>query len=111
MIYSLFGIACILSLFIKELLIFKMNYNINKNFHNVILDNIIDAPINVYHDISPFGQILNKLTIDLDKSVLFFTHFSTTLKYLCTLFGSLLVCISSNIYVLFFLPIMVFLYL
>ena len=105
MIYTLFGIACIFSLFLKEFLISKMNFNLSKNFHDAMLQNIIDAPINLYHDITPFGQIMNKFTIDLDKCVLFFRHLSATLKYLCTLIGSIFVCVSSNLYVLFFLPI------
>ena len=105
MIYTLFGIACIFSLFLKEFLISKMNFNLSKNFHDVMLQNIIDAPINLYHDITPFGQIMNKFTIDLDKCVLFFRHLSATLKYLCTLIGSIFVCVSSNFYVLFFLPV------
>ena len=105
MIYTLFGIACIFSLFLKDFLISKMNFNLSKNFHDVMLQNIIDAPINLYHDITPFGQIMNKFTIDLDKCVLFFRHLSATLKYLCTLIGSIFVCVSSNFYVLFFLPV------
>ena len=104
MIYTLFGIVCIFSLFLKEFLISKMNFNLSKNFHDKMLQNIIDAPINLYFDITPFGQIMNKFTIDLDKCVLFFRHFSATLKYLCTLIGSIIVCVSSNYYVLFFLP-------
>ena len=108
MIYTLYGIACIFSLFLKEFLISKMNYNLSKNFHDVMLQNVIDAPINKYHDITPFGQIMNKFTIDLDKCVLFFRHFSATLKFICTLIGSLMVCISSNLYVLFFLPFIFF---
>ena len=105
MIYTLFSIACIFSLFLKEFLISKMNFNLSKNFHDVMLQNIIDAPINLYHDITPFGQIMNKFTIDLDKCVLFFRHLSATLKYLCALIGSIFVCVSSNFYVLFFLPV------
>ena len=108
MIYTLYGIACIFSLFLKEFLISKMNYNLSKNFHDVMLQNVIDAPINKYHDITPFGQIMNKFTIDLDKCVLFFRHFSATLKFICTLIGSLMVCISSNLYMLFFLPFIFF---
>ena len=101
-------IACIFSLFLKEFLISKMNYNLSKNFHDIMLQNVIDAPINKYHDITSFGQIMNKFTIDLDKSILFFRHFSMTLKYLCTLIGSIIVCISSNLYVLLFLPFIFF---
>ena len=105
MVYTLFSICCIFSLFLKEFLISKMNYNISDNFHKVMLQNIIDAPINLYHDITPFGQIMNKFTIDLDKCILFFRHFSSTLKSLCNLIGAIVVCIRSNKYVLFVLPI------
>ena len=108
MIYTLFGIACIFSLFLKEFLISKMNYNISDNFHNVILQNIINALVNLSHEIIPFGQITNKFKIDLDKNILFFRHFSQTLKCLCTLIGAIVVCIISNKYVLFFLPIIFF---
>ena len=82
-----------------------MNYNISDNFHNRILDNVIDAPINLYHDVTPFGQIMNKFTMDLDKCVLFFRHFSSSLNCLCTLIGAILVCVNSNKYILIFIPV------
>ena len=81
--YSLIGVSCIICLFIKEFLISRMNYNISENFHNRMLDNIIDAPINIYHDVTPFGQIMNKLTMDLDKCVAFFSFFSSALNDFC----------------------------
>ena len=81
-----------------------MNYNISENFHNRMLDNIINAPINLYHDITPFGQIMNKLTMDLDQCVLFFTFFSSTLNNFCILIGAIIVCINSNIYILIIIP-------
>ena len=103
-IYSLIGGSCIICLFIKEFLISRMNYNISFNFHNRMLDNIIDAPINLYHDITPFGQIMNKLTMDLDKCVQFFSYFSSTLNNFCILVGAILVCINSNMYILIIIP-------
>ena len=102
--YSLIGGSCIICLFIKEFLISRMNYNISYNFHNRMLDNIIDAPINLYHDITPFGQIMNKLTMDLDKCVQFFSYFSSTLNNFCILVGAILVCINSNVYILIIIP-------
>ena len=103
--YTLIGAICIISLFIKEFVISRMNYNISDNFHNRILDNVIDAPINLYHDVTPFGQIMNKFTMDLDKCVLFFRHFSSSLNCLCTLIGAILVCVNSNKYILIFIPV------
>ena len=103
--YTLIGVACIVSLFIKEFVISRMNYNISYNFHNQILNNVIDAPINLYHDVTPFGQIMNKFTMDLDKCVLFFKHFSSTLSNFCTLVGAILVCVNSNKYILIFIPV------
>ena len=102
--YTLMGIACIISLFLKEFIISRMNYNISDNFHNRMLDNIIDAPINLYHDVTPFGQIMNKFTMDLDKCVLFFRHYSSTLNCFCTLVGAIIVCVNSNKYILIFIP-------
>ena len=104
-IYSLICSCCVISLFLKEFIISRMNYNISDNFHNKMLDNIIDAPINLYHDITPFGQIMNKLTMDLDKCVEFFLHFSSTLNCFCILVGAILVCVKSNIYILIIIPI------
>ena len=103
--YTLIGISCILSLFLKEFIISRMNYNISETFHNKMLQNIIDAPINLYHDVTPFGQIMNKFTMDLDKCVLFFKHFSSTLNCFCTLVGAIIVCINSNKYILIFIPV------
>ena len=39
----------------------------NKTLHNKMLNKIIHAPINLFHDIVPIGQIVNRLTFDLDK--------------------------------------------
>ena len=103
-VYSIICGSCIICLFIKEFLISRMNYNISYNFHNRMIDNIIDAPINLYHDITPFGQIMNKLTMDLDKCVEFFSYFSSTLNNFCILIGAIIVCIKSNIYILIIIP-------
>ena len=102
--YSIISASCIICLFIKEFIISRMNYNISDDFHNRMLNNIINAPINLYHDITPFGQIMNKLTMDLDQCVLFFTHFSSTLNNFCILVGAIIVCIQSNIYILILIP-------
>ena len=40
--------------FLKEFLIHKMNYNISKYFHDVMLQSVINIPINPYLDITPF---------------------------------------------------------
>ena len=103
--YTLIGITCIISLFLKEFIISRMNYNISDSFHNKMLQNVIDAPINLYHDVTPFGQIMNKFTMDLDKCVLFFKHFSSTLNCFCTLVGAVMVCVNSNKYILIFIPV------
>ena len=102
--YTIIGAICIISLFIKEFVISRMNYNISDTFHNKMLNNIINAPINLYHDVTPFGQIMNKFTMDLDKCVLFFRHFSSSLNCLCTLIGAIIVCVNSNKYILIFIP-------
>ena len=102
MIYILFGIVSIFSLFLEEFLISKISFNLIKNFHNIMLENIINAPINLHQDKIQTKEIMNKFTTDLDKTVKFFFHFSTTLKLVYTLLGSIIVCVSSNFYVFIF---------
>ncbi|MGN1058697.1 MAG: hypothetical protein ACI4Q7_05035, partial [Candidatus Avelusimicrobium sp.] len=55
-------------LFLKDFLISRATLNINKSLHNIMLHPLIKAPINLFHDTIPIGQILNRLTHDLEKA-------------------------------------------
>ena len=108
LIYAQIGAISIFSQFLKDYFISKMSFNIQKNFHEIMLQNIISAPINTFFDITSFGQIMNKFTFEYEKMALFFRHLSLSLKALCSFLGASLACLIVYHYCLFFLPIIFF---
>lgn len=109
LIYSEIGFLSIFFLFLKDFLISRATLNINKSLHNIMLHPLIKAPINLFHDTIPIGQILNRLTHDLEKSKEVIKIFGNFLKGTCTLIGAIVVCCQYNIYCLFLSPILIIL--
>ena len=80
----------------------------NKTMHDKLLTKLIRAPINLFHDTIPRGQILNRLSKDLDKSTKLCWSTSTLFRYAFQLCGSIFVCLFFNWYSLLLLPILVY---
>ena len=57
--YSLILFAGVVIQLIKEFLVSYSNYIGTKNLHEKMNYSIIHAPINLFHDIVPIGQIFN----------------------------------------------------
>ena len=66
--YTLICFAGLVIQLVKEFLIAYSNYRGTKNLHEDMISNIMNAPINLFHDILPIGQILNRLIHDLEKT-------------------------------------------
>jgi len=62
-----FGITVLTSLVIGLVLIFntQMRINTSRKFFNMMLERVVQAPINLYFDITPIGRILNYFGPDL----------------------------------------------
>ena len=80
----------------------------NKTMHDKLLTKLIKAPINLFHDTIPRGQILNRLSKDLDKSTKLCWSTSTLFRYAFQLCGSIFVCLFFNWYSLLLLPILIY---
>lgn len=109
LVYSEIGFLSIFFLFLKDFLISRATLNINKSLHNIMLHPLIKAPINLFHDTIPIGQILNRLTHDLEKAKEVIKIFGNFLKGTCTLIAAIVVCCQYNIYCLFLSPILILL--
>lgn len=68
----------------------------NKKLHNKMLTKIIHAPINLFHDIVPIGQIINRLTSDLDKCRAISKLLNLILRSFFMLLTSIVVCFHYN---------------
>ena len=62
-----FGITLVTSFVIGIVLIFNTHMQLKTShiFFNMMLERIVQAPINLYFDITPIGRILNNFGTDL----------------------------------------------
>ena len=81
---------------IKELLVAFSNLKSTKYLHEKMIFSLIRAPINLFFDVVPIGQILNRLIHDLDLSQEIIWMFNKILKSLIGLLTSIYVCYLEN---------------
>ena len=82
--------------FIKEMLVAFSNLKSTKYLHEKMIFSLIRAPINLFFDVVPIGQILNRLIHDLDLSQEIIWMFNKILKSLIGLITSIYVCFLEN---------------
>ena len=70
----------------------------NVRMHDTLIKKLINAPINLFHDIIPKGNILNRLSKELDNSNVLSLAVSGTLRVIFQLIGSIIVCTLFNVW-------------
>ena len=70
----------------------------NVRMHDTLIHKLINAPINLFHDIIPKGNILNRLSKELDNSNVLSLAVSGTLRVIFQLVGSIIVCTLFNVW-------------
>ena len=106
LIYTEISFVSIFCLFLKDFLVSRAILNTNKTLHDKMLHPLIKAPINLFHDTIPIGQILNRLTLDLEIAKKAIEVFASFLKSNCKLIAAIIVCCRYNIYCLILSPIL-----
>ena len=94
--YSLILFAGLVIQMIKEFLVAYSNYIGTKSLHEKMIYSIIHAPINLFHDIVPIGQILNRLIHDLELAQEIIWKFNTILISIIGIIMSFYVCFMEN---------------
>ena len=105
-IYTIVSIIGIVFIFSRTFVIVNGIIKYNKRMHNKLLVKLIQAPINLFHDIIPRGQIMNRLSKDLDNSIKFFWAFNASFRLFFQLLSCIIICICFNWYSLLLFPIM-----
>ncbi len=73
--------------------------------HKEMLLKLVRAPINLFHDTIPKGQILNRISKDLTTIDSYTVYiFTNVVVYLFSFFGAIAICSIMNIYCLIFMP-------
>ena len=104
--FVLMTIPGIIAVYYRQYYMVKGFIKYNIKMHDSLIKNLINAPINLFHDIVPRGNILNRLSKELNNSNILSLAVSGTLRVMFQLGGAIIVCTLFNIWTL---PLIIFL--
>ena len=106
--YSIMSLFAIFFIFFRTFTIVKGILKFNKNMHNSLLEKLLKAPINLFHDIIPKSHVLNRLSKDLDNSVRFFWSVNSGSRLFFELLSCLIIALLFNVFCIIPYPLMLF---
>lgn len=105
-IYTALGLSSTIFIFIR---IYSLSYGIlklSKNLHDRMITKIIQAPINLFHDRTPKGQIYNRFSNDLETLQNNMFNVGNILASFYQFLGSIFICSYFQIWSLLFIPVL-----
>jgi ABC-type multidrug transport system fused ATPase/permease subunit len=104
-IYAFISITSTIFNFLRTKIITKGSLNCSMNLHFKMITSLIKAPINLFHDKVPKGQIFNRLSKDLTTVDTYTMYwFMTLTAFGSSFFGAIAVCGLFEYQSLFILP-------
>ena len=100
LIYILITLPIILCVILRQKFMGDAFMNFNIKMHDLLIDKLINAPINLFHDITPRGHIITRLSKDLNTSSRINNNLSGIFRMIFQVIGSIIVCIYFNIWTL-----------
>ena len=91
-IYSLFSGGNIFFIFLRDFLLVLGMMKFQRNLHIDMLNKLIKAPINLFYDIIPEGQIMNRFSKDIDNLISSIFIIGYIFKDLLSTIGALINC-------------------
>ena len=88
----------IIAVYFRQVFMVKGFVKYNTKMHDTLIKKLINAPINLFHDIIPRGNILIRLSKELENSNILSLAVSGTLRVIFQLIGSIIVCTIFNIW-------------
>ena len=105
-IYLQISIAGIICNFLVEFIVTRTTIHSLRKVHEDMINVLVRAPINLFHDIVPIGQILNRLTKDIELIQGIIGTVNSAIKIVFTLAANIGVCYLYNKYVLYISPLL-----
>ena len=102
--YVEISIAGIICNFLVEFIVTRTTIHSLRKVHESMINVLVRAPINLFHDIVPIGQILNRLTKDIELIQGIIKTVNASIKIVFTLAANIGVCYLYNRYVLYLSP-------
>ena len=101
---SFIGILCNC---LVEFIVTRTTIHSLRKVHEDMINKLVRAPINLFHDIVPIGQILNRLTKDTELIEGIIKTVNTAIKILFTVFANIGICYLYNKYILYISPLLI----
>ena len=102
--YAEISLAGLLCNFLVEFIVTRTTIHSLRKVHEDMINILVRAPINLFHDIVPIGQILNRLTKDIELIQGIIRTVNSAVKIAFTLVANIGVCYIYNKYVLYLSP-------
>ena len=98
----------IILIFVRSYIIILGLVIFNKRIHETLLNRLMRAPINLFHDIVAKSHIFNRFSKDLENSIKYFNSFNYALTLLFNQLSALVIAIIFYWYFIFIIPILLF---
>jgi len=107
-IFFKYSLWTILINFIIRFTVTRISILAMRSIHRKMISRLVKAPINLFHDVVPVGQILNRLTQDIEIIQNIIRTVNSFIKLLFTLATCMIICYIYNKTIIIISPIIVF---
>jgi len=104
-IFSGLGLLSVFFMFLRIIMLTKGVVRLGRTVHRDMIERLIKAPINLFHETVPRGQIYNRLSKDLDHMNFSMWALGDLLISLLSVIGSFILCGIYDTYSLLYMPI------
>jgi ABC-type multidrug transport system fused ATPase/permease subunit len=104
-IFSGLGLLSVFFMFLRIIMLTKGVIRLGRTVHRDMVERLIKAPINLFHETVPRGQIYNRLSKDLDHMNFSMWSLGDLLTSLLSVIGSFVLCGIYDKYSLLYMPI------
>ena len=104
-IFSGLGFLSVFFMFLRIIMLTKGVIRLGKTVHRDMIERLIKAPINLFHETVPRGQIYNRLSKDLDHMNFSMWAFGDLLTSLLSVLGSFVLCGIYDTLSLLYMPV------
>ena len=103
-VFSILGIVSVVFMFFRICMLTRGVVKLGRDVHRDMIEKLIKAPINLFHETIPRGQIYNRLSKDLDTMNFSMWALGDFLISLLSVIGSFVLCGIYDPYSLFYMP-------
>ena len=104
-IFSGLGLLSVFFMFLRIIMLTKGVIRLGRTVHRDMVERLIKAPINLFHETVPRGQIYNRLSKDLDHMNFSMWSLGDLLTSLLSVIGSFILCGIYDPFSLLYMPV------